>query len=112
MSTYGAVTALDEAAHLSPGRVIARYRSFDSICWAGEGAYQYSNLIRESALELNYQFSAARGSVSGWRIAEPASNLAQHVASLAWARHQVIEDPSPTNLRAIYVRPSDAELKV
>ena len=43
-------------------------------------------------------------------MAPKQPNLAQHVASLALTRFQENELDTPHTLRAIYVRPSDAEL--
>jgi tRNA threonylcarbamoyladenosine biosynthesis protein TsaB len=113
-SSEGAVTALDQPAHLSPTQIIEKYRTLGNICWVGEGADLYAGLIRESAIQKGYQFTEAAGteeSTDGWRTVKPTSNLAQHVASLALSRLQVM-DARPNDLRAIYVRPSDAELKL
>jgi len=111
-STSGEATVvpLDQPAHLSPSQIIEKYRTLSKICWAGEGADLYAGLIRESAIQNGYQFTDAAGT-DGWRIVEPASNLAQHVASLALSRLGEM-DVAPNGLRAIYVRPSDAELKL
>ena len=109
-SSEGVVIALDQPAHLSPSQIIEKYRTLSKICWAGEGADLYAGLIRESAIQNGYQFTDAAGT-DGWRIVKPASNLAQHVASLALSRLGEM-DVAPNGLRAIYVRPSDAELKL
>jgi len=108
------VVALDEPAHLSPASIIERYKDLSSICWAGDGAHLYVDLIRDSASTLGYEFEAewsGNSNRSIWSIARPTSNLAQHVASLALSAFESIDDASPNSLHAIYVRPSDAELK-
>jgi len=113
-SSEGVVIALDQPAHLSPSQIIEKYRTLSNICWAGDGSDLYSDLIRESAIQKGYQFTEAariEESTDGWRTVKPASNLAQHVASLALSRLQET-DVTPNDLRAIYVRPSDAELKL
>lgn len=96
VSEVGEVTELDTAAHLKPGTAFDRYKSRSPLWFAGEGAHQHEELIKESA---------------GWSIAPQSSNLAQHVALLSVAKFERGEVETPIGLRAIYVRPSDAELK-
>lgn len=93
----GLVTELDKATHISPQRLLAKYGSLESIVWCGEGA-----IANKSLLETK----------PGWQIAPPTQNLATHVASLAWGRFRDNQLLHPDALQAIYVRPSDAELKV
>ena len=114
MSAEGVVQSLDEPTHLAPARVIERYVKMDGIRWAGEGARVHSNLIVEAAERAGYEIVATtsdKASTISWGIAEPALNLAEHVASLATMRLASTVDLSANGLRAIYVRPSDAELK-
>jgi tRNA threonylcarbamoyladenosine biosynthesis protein TsaB len=99
VSTNGEVTALDEPAHLPPSKMIERYCHFDEPTWAGEGAKLYANLISEAVAPKQA------------RVLEPPANLAQHVAALASLRLTTEPTQGPNNLHAIYVRPSDAELK-
>ena len=96
----GAVTALDEAAHISPGRLIEKYGALENVLWCGEGAIAQRELIESAAAGKN------------WRIAPQVENLAQYVAELARASFNANQLVAPDALRAIYVRPSDAELKV
>jgi tRNA threonylcarbamoyladenosine biosynthesis protein TsaB len=93
----GFVTALDEATHISPQRLIEKYRSLENVLWCGEGAMANRVVIE----------SETRG-----RIALPVSVLATHVAALALTRFREKQLEQPDELQAIYVRPSDAELKV
>jgi len=90
------VTPLDEAAHIPPSQLFERYAHLESVTWCGEGAIANRESIETSA------------SGKDWRIAPPDSNLATHVARLAFNRTQF--DDAYT-LRAIYVRPADAQLK-
>ena len=115
VSAEQGVIPLDEPSHLSPAGVIERYKDLVSICWAGDGAHLYVDLIRDSASTLGYEFEAewsGNSNRSIWSIARPTFNLAQHVASLALSAFESIDDASPNSLHAIYVRPSDAELKL
>ena len=100
VSNDGAVAALDEAAHLAPRKMIDKYGWLERVLWCGEGAIAQRELIE----------SAAAG--KEWRIAAPAKNLAQQVAALALAKFRQDQLVAPDALQAIYVRPSDAELKV
>lgn len=100
VSDDGAVTALDDPAHIAPRKMIEKYGSLEGVLWCGEGAIAQRELI-ESA-----------GGGKEWRIATPPANLAPHVAALALRNFRQDQLVAPDALQAIYVRPSDAELKV
>ena len=93
----GLVTELDKATHISPQRLLANYGSLENVLWCGEGA------SAQRALLENHP---------GWQIVPPSSNLATQVASLALRKFRERQLEHPDALQAIYVRPSDAELKV
>ena len=99
VSSENTVTALDEAAHVPPARLMERYEQLESVTWCGEGAIVHRELIE--AME-------SRAAGKNWRIAPPDPNLATHVARLALNRTQFDDAYA---LRAIYVRPADAQLK-
>ena len=100
VSNDGAVTPLDEAVHIAPRKMIEKYGSHERVLWCGEGAIAQRELIESAAASKE------------WRIAAPAENLAQQVAALAFGRFLQDQLVAPDALQAIYVRPSDAELKV
>jgi tRNA threonylcarbamoyladenosine biosynthesis protein TsaB len=115
VSGQGGVTELDSVAHISPAKVLARYGSRRNIRWSGEGAHLYRDQIHEWAEREGHQLIDMEGEANqrgeqGWRISPKHSNLAQDIASLALTRFQQNELDTPHTLRAIYVRPSDAEL--
>jgi tRNA threonylcarbamoyladenosine biosynthesis protein TsaB len=113
VSTRTGVTELDSVAHLSPAKVLEKYGRLDNICWSGEGAHLYRDQIHKWAERDGHQLidsSAGSNARQSWSIAPKQPNLAQHVASLALTRFQDDELDNPQTLRAIYVRPSDAEL--
>jgi tRNA threonylcarbamoyladenosine biosynthesis protein TsaB len=95
-----AVMALDEPAHISPQKMIDKYGSLETALWCGEGAIAQRELIESSAADRQ------------WQIAPRTDNLARYVAALALTNFQRDELIAPDALQAIYVRPSDAELKV
>lgn len=116
----GTVEALDEAVHVAPGRLLEKMKHIESLKWAGEGALLYSEAIRDFASRgsINFQEEAEGGGASEsdddqvWTLAAtPSSLLASDVAALALRRFEAGEMYRPEDLRAIYVRPSDAELK-
>jgi tRNA threonylcarbamoyladenosine biosynthesis protein TsaB len=90
----GVVTPLDDAAHISPQKLLERYGPLENVLWCGEGAIANRVLIDRGA------------------IAPQIKNLAIQVALLAYARFCEHKLQQPDALQAIYVRPSDAELKV
>jgi len=94
------VTALDAPGHLSPQKLIERYEPFARLLWAGSGAKAQREIIQ------NHAQSAG----STWSFAAEETNLARHIAALALELFESGEIQSPHSLRAIYVRPSDAEL--
>jgi tRNA threonylcarbamoyladenosine biosynthesis protein TsaB len=104
VSSDEVITALDEAAHLAPAKLFEKYISLENVLWCGEGAIAQRELIELAAESKK------------WRIATPlekrAKNLAQYVTKLALQSFRQDRLVAPDSLQAIYVRPSDAELKV
>ena len=102
----GRVNALDSATHITPARLVEKYAAFPHLIWAGEGAQLYSQVLRG---RTDGQESAPP--LMGWKIATGQDFLAEAVAALAfeaWRDGSTIE---PQNLRANYLRASDAEIK-
>jgi tRNA threonylcarbamoyladenosine biosynthesis protein TsaB len=93
------VEALDEASHIRPARLFERYGDLETVTWCGEGAIANRELI------------AGWTEKRDWTIAPEAGDLASHVAKLAFARFKLNQFDNPFALRAIYVRPADAQLK-
>jgi tRNA threonylcarbamoyladenosine biosynthesis protein TsaB len=107
------VTELDQPAHLSPVELFAKYGHQPRICWCGEGARSRRKEIQAWADQQGISFSETpiAAKQEGWWLAPQELMLARHVAALAQLRHEQ-GDPGDANcLRALYVRPSDAELK-
>jgi tRNA threonylcarbamoyladenosine biosynthesis protein TsaB len=94
------VNALNEPEHLTPQKLIERYAAFPELSWAGSGAKAQREIIQNHAQLAGHS----------WSFAEPEANLARHIAALALELFESGEIQSPYSLRAIYVRPSDAEL--
>lgn len=120
VSEDGTVTEIDSPAHLSPQRLVEKYAAFTDLTWAGAGAHQQREFFEdyaqqagipfvEEATDLPLNTQKQRGNV--WSLAAKETNLARHIAALALQLFERGEIQSPHSVRAIYVRPSDAELK-
>ena len=94
------VEPLDEAAHIPPAQLFERYGDLETVTWCGQGAIANRDLIA-SWMENR-----------DWTIATETGSLASYVARLALTRFNHNQFDNPFALRAIYVRPADAQLKV
>ena len=108
------IVALDAAAHLSPQRLMERYRGISNVTWAGPGAHLHRALLQDFAEQhaIGFAESAAESDVpqKGWSLAPAETRLARQVATLALRCFAVGQPQDAESLRAIYVRPSDAEI--
>ncbi len=108
------IVALDSAAHLAPQRLIERYRGISDLRWAGQGAHVNRALLQDFAEQhaIGFAESAAESDVpqKGWSLAPAETQLARQVAILALRSFAVGQLQDAESLRAIYVRPSDAEI--
>lgn len=106
------VVAFDKATHISPTQMLEKYTTFKQLCWCGEGANHHRDRIRDWAESNGRLFvTEASASADGWRLVSTPSNLATNVATLAMRKVRMNDVQSAEDLRAMYVRPSDAELK-
>ena len=108
------VRSLDNPAHLSPAAALEKYSSIETLIWAGEAAHSYSRAIRERAeaggLRWTEPGSQSASDAMGWILAPRCDQLAGSIAALAHGEYRAGRSTSPEELRAIYVRPSDAEI--
>lgn len=116
VSEDSTVREIDAAAHLSPQKLIERYGALKDLTWAGNGAYAERNFLASFAEEQGIHFREEFDHhdphrAPGWTLATQTANLAKHVALLALHDFETGRIQSPQSLSAIYVRPSDAELK-
>jgi tRNA threonylcarbamoyladenosine biosynthesis protein TsaB len=111
----GRVTEHEAPAHLPPARLsekIARLAA--GVKWAGGGAFKFEELIRQGAASAGIEFSDAPetgASSHVWQFAHAEKALARSVVEIALSRLGDGGGASAEDLSAIYVRPSDAELK-
>lgn len=125
----GRIEELEEAVHVAPSALIEREQGRrGSVKWVGGGAHAAASLIREGARASAFAFveeteenfseeefpegDDGRGGAHSrlWTLARPVENLAPAVAALALRTIDARPDERASDLRAIYIRASDAEL--
>jgi tRNA threonylcarbamoyladenosine biosynthesis protein TsaB len=120
VSDEDTVTELDTAAHLSPQRLIEKYGAMTNLRWAGNGAHVQHDFLKNYAQQQGIGFETGVGQSNAshtmqrgnvWELAAKEANLAKHIATLALRMFQAGQMQTPYSLNAMYVRPSDAELK-
>lgn len=114
VSSEGLVTELESPTHLPPARLLERIAAHGGgLKWTGSGAFKFLELIRERAESEGIEFvegdahSVSEG--EGWVFAPAAEALARSIAEMAEAAY--VAGAVEEGLNAVYVRPSDAELK-
>ncbi len=115
VSADGRVKELDSAAHLSPQALGEKYGQLEDVTWAGTGAHAQRDFLKALAQERGIAFHEMTNSseerFQGWKLAPEIDNLAGHVGALALQSFASGATQSAHTLTAVYVRPSDAELK-
>jgi tRNA threonylcarbamoyladenosine biosynthesis protein TsaB len=107
------VRPLDAPVHLSPAVVMEKYGAIQSLSWAGEGAHLNAGVLFDQAKARAIAWTDEDSDSvlkEGWRLAPRRDELAGSIAVLAFAEYCAGRTTSPGELRAIYVRPSDAEI--
>ena len=111
----GGVEELSAPEHVPPARLLEGMSGEGCVKFAGGGAHKFGVLLRERADALGLDFreltDAREEPREGeWALAPEVSSLASDVGALALSRYEAGERGGADELRAIYVRPSDAEL--
>jgi tRNA threonylcarbamoyladenosine biosynthesis protein TsaB len=104
------VRELDIAAHLSPSAIFDKYGAARRIRWAGDGARQQVEALRDWARRQQIAFNESGAGGTEWTLAPAVDKLAVAVAALALNMFHSGNTVSPEELRAVYVRASDAEI--
>lgn len=117
VSSDGSVAPLNQPTHLQPQKLIEAVAPLRALRWTGEGALIHADAIRERAEDEGREFRLAdeQNGISSdenqWVLVRSREALALSVAHLAAQKILSGEASAPQEIRAIYVRPSDAELK-
>jgi tRNA threonylcarbamoyladenosine biosynthesis protein TsaB len=111
----GQVRELDTAAHLTLTAVLEKYCAEPALVWTGEGAQLNSTALAECAKVRNLSFNELRSEeaseeLGGWRLVPAPDQLANSIVALALDAYRSNKTVSPDDLRAVYVRASDAEI--
>lgn len=93
------VAAMDEAWHLSPSAVTDQYGEIARLTLAGEGARIFEKFGAPSS-----------GGNPNWIVIDEPRNLAPSIALLGLVDYRKEKSVAPEDLRAVYVRASDAEI--
>jgi tRNA threonylcarbamoyladenosine biosynthesis protein TsaB len=113
----GRVTEQEPPAHLPPTRLVERIaRLGGGVKWVGGGAVKFKELIGEAAADAGLELveAEAGGAIVAdgvWLLSPAEESLAESVAAIALSGGGGVRGSSAGGLSAIYVRPSDAELK-
>lgn len=116
----GTVNELTRPVHIKPALLVEQVNKFsEDARWVGGGAVAHQELIFESAKRAGHgwreltrhEAHATRQPQVGWSLVMPVDSYAQHIARLALISSENGMTVDAETLRALYVRPSDAELK-
>ena len=110
VSTAGQVMDLDQPAHLPPFAMLEKYGTRRNLTWAGHCVHNNRDVIEEYAASRAIDLVDRPQDRAGWILATGEENLAKDIAALAFDRYQNGQSDTAETLKAIYVRPSDAEL--
>jgi tRNA threonylcarbamoyl adenosine modification protein YeaZ len=115
----GNVEELTAPAHIKPASLVEQARDFSADAkWVGGGAVAHKDSIHEAAERAGYgwreltplEAHEERAHAPGWSLIAPFDSYAEQIARLGlldWGKGTTVDAGS---LRALYVRPSDAEL--
>ena len=106
----GQVRELDTAAHLSPNAMLERYGEEGELVWAGEGAHVHAEALRAWAQARNISFDDSSLGRTAWSLAPLTNQLAISIAAMTRDAYRAGNTVGPNELRALYVRASDAEI--
>ena len=115
------LAVIDDARHLSPAAVMERYGEIERLIIVGEGARMFENFgvppsgggeEKESGAPKDGTPNTRQGGTlnQGWMVIDESRNLAPSIALLGLRNYREGKSVAPDELRAVYVRASDAEI--
>ena len=113
----GVVTEIEDPTHMPPALLLEKVtRLGGGVKWVGGGALKYVEQIRQAAEAAGLDFVSTDGGGvepedGAWVLSANVEALAETVALLGRARFEGGGVWDAASLGAVYVRPSDAELK-
>lgn len=114
VSAEGLVTELESPTHIPPAQLLERMaRLGGGLKWTGGGALKFIETIREGARSAGVELVEGGApdvpEGGGWVFSPAEDALAKSVAEMAQTSYDA--GAGAEGLVAVYVRPSDAELK-
>ncbi|MEN3331235.1 MAG: tRNA threonylcarbamoyladenosine biosynthesis protein TsaB [Blastocatellia bacterium] len=106
----GLPVALSEPLVSTSSEAVAQVAALPEIVFVGDGIAASVEVIRAMAGARFIEETNA--SCSGWRIKPATPRLAEAVARVAYLKWQQGAVETATDLRAVYVRPAEAEVKL
>jgi tRNA threonylcarbamoyladenosine biosynthesis protein TsaB len=106
----GLPVALSEPLVSTSSEAVAQVAALPEIVFVGDGVEVSREVIREMAGARFIE--ATNASCGGWRIRPAAPDLAEAVARVAYLKWQQGAVETAAQLRAVYVRPAEAEVKL
>ncbi|HEX5706751.1 MAG TPA: tRNA (adenosine(37)-N6)-threonylcarbamoyltransferase complex dimerization subunit type 1 TsaB [Pyrinomonadaceae bacterium] len=117
VNDVGEVTELSKPSHVAPSTLAAEVaRAGGHVKWVGVGGGELFESLKAAAESFGVAILEG-GDVEGlragrgWTFVPPVGKLAEHVAAIALRKFRAGEVEEASELRALYVRASDAELK-
>jgi tRNA threonylcarbamoyladenosine biosynthesis protein TsaB len=110
------IESRDAASHIPPARLLEKYGHLSNLIWAGEGAQAHTDILRDWADAHGIEFtngdeaSLSSNQERRWVLVPASKELAVSVALLGLSEYSRGNTVTPEQLRATYVRPSDAEI--
>lgn len=104
----GTASELDEAAHLTPKEAWQRYGPQQEVHWTGEGVTKIREYLETFDASLAERLNGQH--LSDRALRDNSKCLAASVATLACTAYREGKSVTAAELRAVYVRPSDAEI--
>jgi tRNA threonylcarbamoyl adenosine modification protein YeaZ len=114
---FGADSAGAPAAEGPPvittaAEALQRVANFDSLVFAGDWVETSIALIKEASGGRFIEGPAGERSDTGWFVSQGHRLLAECIAEIAFERYSQGGGENPEQIRACYVRPSEAEIKL
>jgi tRNA threonylcarbamoyladenosine biosynthesis protein TsaB len=106
----GNVAAVDEARHLSPSAVTEQYGEIKRLTLVGEGARIFEKFGVPPSGRIEEESEPPQGGNPNWIVMDDSRNLAPSIALLGFVNYREGKSVAPEDLRAVYVRASDAEI--
>ena len=113
----GEVEELENPIHVAPHALLEKVAGIaEGVKWAGAGLNVFGEQIKNYANFNNIPLTietveVPSGARKGWTLIPDVGALAPHIAVLAYRHFQNAPSAPAQDLRAVYVRASDAELK-